>query len=306
MLPKGVQPVIGMSVRTGGPKKLHRRTKGKKPKGFELDGKERVVEKFLPPINTPLPPSLYAVGLNYKKHAIEVGKEMPRNPLTFLLATTSLSGHDQVVRVPKEAQNPMEVDFEVELGIVISRACKNVSVEDAMSYVLGFTVANDVSARRWQGKKGGGQWSRSKSFDTFTPLGPCLLVPDDCDSLDASALHFDVKTRVNDVEYQNSNTKDMIFNPAEIVSFISQGTTLEKGTVIITGTPEGVGYTRDPPMFLKDGDVVEVGALILFDVIIFHPSRCWMRLMTGREKLLFLFFSSSHSLFLLSVSSNTV
>ena len=158
-----------------------------------------------------------------------------------------------MVRVPKQAQNPMEVDFEVELGIVISRACKNVSVEDAMSYVLGFTVANDISARRWQGKKGGGQWSRSKSFDTFTPLGPCLLVPDECDSLNGSALHLKLKTRVNDIEYQNSNTNDMIFNPAEIVSFISQGTTLEKGTVIITGTPEGVGYTRDPPMFLKDG-----------------------------------------------------
>jgi len=263
VLPEGVQPVVGMTVKTGGPKKSHKRRKGVKPKGFELDGSERIVEKFLAPINAPLPPALYAVGLNYKKHAREVKKEMPRNPLTFLLATTSLVGHEQMVRVPKQAQNPMEVDFEVELGIVISRACKNVSVEDAMSYVLGFTVANDISARRWQGKKGGGQWSRSKSFDTFTPLGPCLLVPDECDSLDASALHLNVKTRVNDIEYQNSNTKDMIFNPAEIVSFVSQGTTLEKGTVIITGTPEGVGYTRDPPMFLKDGDVVEVRTLMM-------------------------------------------
>jgi 2-keto-4-pentenoate hydratase/2-oxohepta-3-ene-1,7-dioic acid hydratase in catechol pathway len=158
--------------------------------------------------------------------------------------------------------------MEAELAVIIGRACRNASVEDALSYVIGYTAANDVGCRRWQGKKGGGQWAFSKSFDTFAPLGPSLLLADgawgqgeenglhgagaiDPQSLAISSWH-------NRVAMQSSSTADMVFTVAELVSFLSQDTTLLPGTVILTGTPEGVGYTREPPVWLNPGDVAEV------------------------------------------------
>ena len=232
----------------------------------------QTIQTFLPPIFHPkhkyrlVPSSLYAVGLNYKAHAKETGKEEPKFPITLALSTASVVGHLHPIVVPLCAQDPLEIDYEVELGIVIGKTCKNVPVDEAMNYVQGFTVANDVSARRWQGKKGGGQWSRAKSFDTFTPLGPALLVYDEESkyATDASEfnyqqglLNLNIQTKVNGHTMQSSNTNDMIFSPAEIISYLSQGCTLEAGSVIITGTPSGVGYTRSPPQYLKHGDIVE-------------------------------------------------
>ena len=266
LLPDGAeQPYVGMEIPSAIVNKVNHRKSSRNSSisirhhpPFRLDGKTRIVDQIIPPHTGSWPetsPSLLAIGLNYKKHAQEVGMPLPRNPVVLSLSGTSIVGHEHPIVVPKVAQDPLEIDYEVELGIIIGQSCKDVSVKEAMDFVLGLTIANDVSARRWQGKRGGGQWSRAKSFDTFTPLGPVLFVPDSRDM--DMPMHFNLKTWVNGTQVQNSNTSDMIFNVSEIVSYLSQGTTLERGTVIITGTPEGVGYTRKPPMYLQHGDEVE-------------------------------------------------
>jgi 2-keto-4-pentenoate hydratase/2-oxohepta-3-ene-1,7-dioic acid hydratase in catechol pathway len=147
-----------------------------------------------------------------------------------------------------------QVDYECELAVVIGYECKNVSRAEAMNYVLGYTIANDVSARDWQKQWGGSQWCRGKTFDTFCPLGPALVTPAGIMNPNDLAL----RTRVNGVTMQESNTRDMIFPVDELIAFLSGSTTLEPGTVILTGTPEGVGMGRKPPVYLKAGDVVEV------------------------------------------------
>ena len=202
----------------------------------------------------PTPPAVMCVGLNYRKHAAEAGLPEPQYPVIFYKNPASVCGPGEII-IPTVASSPAEVDYECELAVVIgARPVRNVSKEDALDYVLGYTAANDVSARRWQGKKGGSQWSRSKSFDTFCPLGPALLVAHPSVNPDNLA----ISTRLNGVTVQESSTADMIFDVASIISFLSQSTTLLPGTVILTGTPEGVGFTRDPPLFLQPGDHVEV------------------------------------------------
>jgi 2-keto-4-pentenoate hydratase/2-oxohepta-3-ene-1,7-dioic acid hydratase in catechol pathway len=145
------------------------------------------------------------------------------------------------------------VDYEAELAVVIGYRCKNVPRAEAINYVLGYTVANDVSARDWQKEWGGSQWCRGKTFDTFCPLGPALVTP----AAIPDPNNLRLRTRVNGVTMQESTTRDMIFGVAELIEFLSGSTTLEPGTVILTGTPEGVGMGRKPPVWLKDGDVVE-------------------------------------------------
>jgi 2-keto-4-pentenoate hydratase/2-oxohepta-3-ene-1,7-dioic acid hydratase in catechol pathway len=181
--------------------------------------------------------------------------QLPRFPVFFLKNPACVIGPDDPIKIPYVARDKPEIDYEGELAVVIgARPVKNVTPEEALDYVLGYTASNDVSARRWQGKKGGGQWSRGKSFDTFCPLGPSLLLqqpgvnPDD--------LH--IETKVNGEIVQTARTSDMNFSVSAIISFLSQSTTLLPGTVILTGTPSGVGYTRSPPLFLKKGDVVDV------------------------------------------------
>ena len=180
---------------------------------------------------------------------------LPRFPVFFLKNPASICGPGYNIKIPRVASSNSEMDFEGELAVVIgSRPVKNVSPEDALDFVLGYTSANDVSARRWQGKKGGGQWSRGKSFDTFCPLGPTLLLQQpgvDPDNLT-------IETRLNGETMQSSSTSDMNFDVRSLISFLSESTTLLPGTVILTGTPEGVGYARDPPVFLQAGDTVEV------------------------------------------------
>jgi len=203
----------------------------------------------------PTPPAVICVGLNYRKHAAEAGLPEPAFPVVFYKNPSVVIGPGDDIVIPTVASDPHEVDYECELAVVIgSRPVRNVSKADALDYVLGYTAANDVSARRWQGPKGGTQWSRSKSFDTFCPLGPALLLAHS----DVDPDNLAIATRLNGVTVQESNTADMIFDVSSIVSFLSQSTTLLPGTVILTGTPEGVGFTREPPVFLKPGDVVEV------------------------------------------------
>lgn len=171
--------------------------------------------------------------------------------MVFLKPTSSLVGAEDDIVIPDVALDPPEVDFEGELAVVIGRRCKDVTEDEALRYVLGYTIANDVSARRWQGKRGGGQWSRAKSFDTFTPLGPSVV---GTGGINPQSLT--ITTRLNGQVMQQSNTSDMIFSVAQLIEFLSQGTTLEPGTVILTGTPEGVGFTRDPPVYMEPGDGV--------------------------------------------------
>jgi 2-keto-4-pentenoate hydratase/2-oxohepta-3-ene-1,7-dioic acid hydratase in catechol pathway len=147
-----------------------------------------------------------------------------------------------------------EVDYECELAVVIGRPCKNVSRQRALDYVLGYTCCNDVSARDWQLKRGGGQWCRGKSFDTFSPLGPCLVTRDELPNPNELA----IRTTLNGEVMQDWNTNDMIFDVPTLIEFLSGSTTLPAGTVILTGTPHGVGMVRKPPRWLRAGDVVSI------------------------------------------------
>jgi 5-carboxymethyl-2-hydroxymuconate isomerase len=192
------------------------------------------------------PGKIVAIGLNYMDHVRESGATPPEKPLVFTKFTTSLIGDGEEIRIPTAITE--RVDWEVELAVVIDREATGVSVQDALSYVRGYTVANDVSARDVQFADG--QWVRAKSLDTFCPLGSELVSVEDPQNLK-------LVTRVNGEVVQDSNTSEMIFGVAELISFCSQNFTLEPGDMILTGTPWGCGEFMDPKRSLKDGDVVE-------------------------------------------------
>ena len=196
---------------------------------------------------------IYAVGLNYKAHAEESGQEPPKYPMIFMKAPTSIQNPGDPIVLPRFLRSD-RVDYEGELGVVIGRPCKNVKPEDALTYVLGYTCVNDVSARDWQKDKGGGQFCRGKSFDTFCPSGPCLVTADEIP--DPSKLT--IRTFVNEDKMQESTTDDLIFDVPHLISFLSGSTTLLPGTLILTGTPSGVGDARDPRRYLVPGDEVTV------------------------------------------------
>ena len=199
---------------------------------WTTSGKIEKIGTLLPPV---APTQIIGIGLNYKKHALETKKDIPAYPIIFHKAISSVTSHGACIVLPHCTQQPPEVDYEGELAVVIGRVCKNVSVEEALKYVSGYTIGNDVSARRWQGqKKGGGQWCKAKSFDTFCPLGPTLVHADWIPNPQI----LDITTTLNGTVVQKSSTADMIFSVAEIIHSLSQGTTLLPGTVILTGTPE--------------------------------------------------------------------
>jgi 2-keto-4-pentenoate hydratase/2-oxohepta-3-ene-1,7-dioic acid hydratase in catechol pathway len=208
------------------------------------------VAKLLAPIE---PTAILCIGLNYREHAKEGGMPIPSFPILFCKGVNTLQNPGDPIEIPTAAASH-EVDYECELAVVIGKACKNVSKETALDYVLGYTCANDVSARDWQLKWGGGQWCRGKFFDTFCPLGPTLVTPQTIKNPNALA----IKTEVNGEVVQNLNTNDMIFSVAELISFLSGSSTLLPGTVILTGTPQGVGMARKPQLFLKAGDTVTI------------------------------------------------
>uniref|UniRef100_A0A6B2LHV4 Fumarylacetoacetase-like C-terminal domain-containing protein n=1 Tax=Arcella intermedia TaxID=1963864 RepID=A0A6B2LHV4_9EUKA len=194
------------------------------------------------------------IGLNYKNHAKEAKMATPNLPVLFYKNLSAAQNPGDPIVVPKICQSPPEVDYECELAIVIGKTTKNVSVKDALQYVAGYTCANDVSARRWQTERVGTQWNYGKSFDTFCPLGPVIASPEAIP--DPNSLK--ISTVLNGQTLQSSNTNDMIFDVPTIIQFLSQSTTLLPGTVILTGTPEGVGFARRPPIYLKQGDSVTI------------------------------------------------
>ena len=210
------------------------------------------IRRLLAPVE---PVNLLAIGMNYRLHAIESGKEPPDHPLVFAKVTTCVIGPDAPILLPAEA--PDEVDYEAELAVVIGRTARHVSEEDALTYVLGYMSANDVSARDCQ-RRIDLQWTRAKSFDTFGPLGPWLVIDPE---IDPDALQ--VQARLNGRIVQDSNTRDMIFSVRTLISYLSRQFTLVPGTVILTGTPSGVGMGQNPPCYLRDGDeiVIEVEGL---------------------------------------------
>ena len=212
---------------------------------------DRIVRigKLLAPVE---PRSILCIGLNYRRHAEETGARIPEFPVLFIKAVNALAHPGDTIVIPKIA--PQQVDYECELAVFIGRSAKNVERQHALDYVLGYTCANDVSARRWQKEGGGKQWCRGKSFDTFCPLGPCLVTADEIPDPNTLA----IQTTLNDQIMQESTTADMIFDVPSLISFLSEGTTLLPGTVILTGTPQGVGFARNPPVFLKKGDQVAI------------------------------------------------
>lgn len=214
---------------------------------WEVTSGTTTVKRLLAPVQ---PVNLIAIGLNYRRHAAESGAQIPSEPLIFVKLTTSVIGPGDAIELPASA--PDEVDYEAELAVIIGKKARKVAEADALKYVLGYACANDVSARDCQVRRDK-QWARAKGFDTFCPLGPCLLVDPE-----VNPNAFPIRTRLNGELMQNSNTADMIFPVPYLVSYLSHQFTLQPGTVIVTGTPEGVGCARKPPVFLKAGDTVSV------------------------------------------------
>jgi len=206
--------------------------------------------KLLAPV---VPPNILGIGLNYRKHAEEGGKGLPEKPMLFIKSSNSVQNPGGPIELPRKNASS-EVDYEGELAVVIGRACKNATRATALDFVLGYTCANDVSARDWQFKWNGGQFCQGKSFDTFCPMGPVLVTRDEISNPNSLRL----QTTLNGQTMQDWNTNDMVFDVPALIEFLSAGKTLLPGTVILTGTPHGVGYARKPPVFLKAGDTVSI------------------------------------------------
>ncbi|KPA23064.1 Ureidoglycolate lyase [Shimia sp. SK013] len=194
---------------------------------------------------------LLCIGLNYRDHAEEAGMPIPDEPILFMKATSAIVGPDDPVILPRGSEKG---DWEVELGVVIGKPAKYVSEEDALSHVAGYCVANDVSERAYQLERGG-QWTKGKSCDTFGPLGPWLVTPDEIADPQTLDLYLDV----NGDRMQTGTTASMIFGVAQVISYLSHMMTLHSGDVIVTGTPPGVGMGMTPQRFLQAGDVMELG-----------------------------------------------
>ncbi len=198
----------------------------------------------------PKPPTLIALGLNYRDHAEEGNQPLPQHPLLFAKAPASVIGPYDPIPYPPQVQ---QLDYEVELAVVIGKKARRIGEETAPSVVAGYTVLNDVSARDIQFRES--QWFRAKSFDGFAPMGPAIVTPDELPDPDNVRLWCAVNGQI----LQNSNTNQMVFNVYQIIAFISECFTLFPGDVITTGTPAGVGVFRKPPVLLKPGDIVETG-----------------------------------------------
>lgn len=196
------------------------------------------------------PSKIICVGLNYTKHAHETNAEIPKEPIIFFKSTTALCGPYDNVIIPK---NSVKTDWEVELAVVMGKTARHVEEKDAIDHVAGYAVHNDYSEREFQLERGG-QWVKGKSCDTFAPLGPFLVTKDEVKDPNNLSMWL----AVNGEKLQDSNTNDMIFNVASLISYISQYMTLLPCDVISTGTPSGVGLGFKPPRYLKDGDVVEL------------------------------------------------
>ncbi len=233
-------------------------------KFFETDGITRLkawlsANRDLPVIDprtrlaTPFtrPSKIICVGLNYSDHAKETGAQLPAEPIIFFKATSALTGPNDNLIIPRDS---VKTDWEVELAVVIGRRASYVKENDAMHYIAGYCLHNDYSERAFQLERGG-QWVKGKSCDTFAPMGPWLVTPDEVADVDNLKLWL----KVNGAMYQNGSTKDMYFKIPFLVSYISEFMTLLPGDVISTGTPAGVGLGFKPPVYIREGDVVELG-----------------------------------------------
>ncbi|MGA2500590.1 MAG: fumarylacetoacetate hydrolase family protein [Tepidisphaeraceae bacterium] len=217
---------------------------------YLVTNRKAVVRKLLAPV---APAGFLCIGLNYRRHAAEGNVPIPQHPVLFMKTAAAVQNPGDPIVLPRHLAS-QEVDYECELAVVIGRRCKNVARIEALSCVLGYTAANDVSARDWQTRFGGSQWCRGKTFDTFAPLGPCLVTPDEIPNPNS----LQIKTLLNGQVMQDWNTNDMIFDVPTLIEFLSGSTTLVPGTVILTGTPHGVGMARKPPVWLNPGDTVSV------------------------------------------------
>ena len=213
-------------------------------------GQPADVAKLLAPI---VPVDILCIGLNYAFHAEEGGQPKPDYPVLFMKNVGALQNPGDPIIIPQSLKCDT-VDYECELAVVLGKECYNVSQASALDHVLGYTCAHDVSERHWQKKGGGGQWCRGKTFATFCPLGPCLVTSDEI--TDPHTLG--IKTTLNGTVMQDWKTDDMIFNVPRLIEFLSASTRLLPGTVILTGTPHGVGAARKPPVFMRPGDTVTV------------------------------------------------
>lgn len=217
---------------------------------WEVTDEEAEVKRVLSPVDARL---ILGIGMNYQAHLDELGRKTPDYPVLFMKSPSAVVGNGAPIILPRKLRSD-KVDYEGELAVIIGKVARNVSREQALNFVLGYTCANDVSARDWQWEWNSGQFCRGKTFDTFCPLGPCLATTDEID--DPQSLQ--IQTRVNGKLVQDSSTEDMIWGVAELIEFLSASCTLLPGTVILTGTPEGVGAGLKPPRFLQPGDKVSV------------------------------------------------
>jgi len=202
--------------------------------------------RILAPI--PRPPKIICMGLNYRDHAEEQGAKLPEAPMVFAKATSAVVGNGHPIVIPRGS---VKVDYEGELAFVVGKRLKRAGPQEAAQGIFGYCIMNDVTERQMQGER---VWFRAKSIDTFAPMGPWLVTGDEI----ADPLDLRITTRVNDEVRQSGSTKSLIFTPVEILAFVTRYITLEPGDVVSTGTPSGVGVFRDPPVFLKRGDVVDI------------------------------------------------
>jgi 2-keto-4-pentenoate hydratase/2-oxohepta-3-ene-1,7-dioic acid hydratase in catechol pathway len=229
---------------------------GGSPLAAQPGSQKDQVKSLLGPFRVEDVPIIRCIGLNYKTHIKETGRALPECPTVFTKPAPAITDHDSPIPIPKVAQQ--QCDYEGELTILIGRDAYDVSPEDALNYVAAYTVGNDISARDWQREPGKAgvvpQWSFSKSFDKYAPVGPVLV----SSAVLGAADKQDLQTIVNGEVRQKGNTGDLCHGVRDLVAFCSQGQTLQKGSLIMTGTPGGVGLFMKPPTFLQDGDVVEV------------------------------------------------
>lgn len=224
------------------------------------------VRKLLAPIK---PEAILCIGLNYRAHAEETRSTLPEFPILFMKHPAAVQNPGDPIWLPRNLRSD-RVDYECELAVVIGKTARNVSREHALEHVLGYTCGNDVSARDWQKSGGGGQWCRGKTFDTFCPLGPSLVTADEIPNPNQLA----IRTHLNGQVMQDSNTSDMIFDVPHLIEFLSASCTLTPGTLILTGTPQGVGMARDPRVWLQEGDTIAIeieGIGILTNPVLAEP-----------------------------------
>ena len=236
---------VGDLLRQGGMKRLKEIDLALVKEDRQMVRPLRDVEIIAPILR---PPKIVCVGLNYRDHAEEQNRPVPKSPMLFAKAANIVVGHEANVKIPPDA--PEQVDYEVELGVVIGREGYRIPRKEAGEYIFGYTVFNDVTARDVQ--KADRQFFRGKSFHTFAPMGPVLVTGDELDPKE-----LDLRMHVNGELRQESNTRNLIFDVPGLVEHVSACFPLEAGDVIATGTPGGVGVFRDPPLFLKPGDVME-------------------------------------------------